>query len=127
MSIFGKHQICDCKQLSYELLLYRAGADLAFALSKTLSISGFSVLENHVNDFSVNFESVCEQINTKLHKESTSINHDVYQLLMLKVLFQQHAELWQIIVKITMSNKKKLLVPFCSVGIVHALFHSMFF
>jgi hypothetical protein len=114
MSFFGKHLICECKQLSCGLLLYRAGTDLALALSKTLSISGFSVLENHINDSNVNIESACEQINKKLHKESIRIvQEDAISVFDISTFDAESfistvgAELWQIVLKITLSDREK--------------------
>ena len=72
--------ICECKQLSCGLLLYRRGVDLALKLSKTLALmrdQGGSILSylsppnnqttSETSDIDDNLEYVCNVMNTHIY------------------------------------------------------------
>ena len=81
ITTFGKHMVCQCKQLSCGLLLYRRGVDLALSLSKILAVLksfGGSILRSSSKSHTAEFDEdslkyVCKEMNERIYKESQRI------------------------------------------------------
>ena len=125
ITVFGKHVICDCQQLSHGLVLYRRGVNPLKTLSNTLtffrkqSVIIFAELNENTNE---SMTQVSNEVNTLIHKECDRIlqedAHAPYDISSFDpdlFMNQINPTLWNFIIKITkgkwntsMTHEKKL-------------------